>query len=213
MVKVMINDKTTLILVDLGYVLYKSNFSEIKNKLLEKSSLYKEEFYKKLALLFDKSFYGKINTEEIKEEYKKLADLANDKEVKSILENIFLQRNERLISYLTSISPLVKIGILSDLDEFDFGNFKNNFGDFLKIISEDYIFLSYITHQTKRDNCLDYLKSIFDRCNMKFNNIILIDDSKKTINIANEIGFIGIVYNFKDDLSVIHNAISLIINR
>ncbi|WP_207646306.1 HAD hydrolase-like protein [Cellulosilyticum sp. I15G10I2] len=199
--------KIEVVLWDIGNVLLKTIHENLLELIFEKRKIeiLRENYNNAISSILNESFYGRILLDETWTKLLDVVQIKNDDEIKEIKNSIAVNRNEELLTFIKSLAEKgYKIGIVSDLSQIGFNTVNNYYRDFLDLCKQDMIFLSIHYNLTKVKEGPQWFKEVTEKLKVDSDKILFIDDDKKIIEVAKELGINAIHYSkdkFTDDWS------------
>lgn len=182
------------LIFDLGNVIVNLNMRKFYKKILPKSDNKQINIYKDLWEPIEKLDKGLFSKEEFYQEAKKrfqFQDVGN-KEFFHMFNSIFDSLNYKLLDFIKKLKQdkMYKVFALSNTNPLHIEFLAKNIIDFQDYFNQ--VFYSYELGMIKPDPKIFLL--VLEHINYKPSECIFIDDNRKNVKVAEQIGMIGIQF-------------------
>lgn len=190
-----------VILWDLGNVFIQGIHGPLFDLLCVKnnSTLDKESFNKGMYEIINNSFYGRIGLEDTWKLLQVHADI-DDKSFMNIRSSVVKNNfNQGLIQEVMELKKRFTFGILSDLSQIGYSVVQNNIAHFTRQCEPKCVFISIFHGLTKLKDGHTFFNLALEKMNVSAHHVLLIDDSKKSIEKAKFLGMKGVIYQHAEN--------------
>ena len=190
-----------VILWDIGNVFIQSIHGPLFDLLFTKNNttLKREPFNKKMHEIINESFYGRIGLEDTWRKIQTYTCIDNDSFMNirsSIKKNNF---NHGLIQEVMTLKERFRFGILSDLSQIGYSVVQNNIAHFIEQCDPKCIFISIFYGLTKLKDGNKFFKIALEKMELSAQQVLLVDDSEKSIEAAKSLGIHAVVYQHSEN--------------
>lgn len=193
-------DGIKIVLWDLGNVLIQGVHKPLFDLIFKMNNATTDRvsFDRGIYGIINESFYGRIGLEDTWRQIQTLA--AIDDELfagirQSVEKNNF---NQQLISGAMKLTEQLQFGILSDLSQIGYSVAQSNISHFIQQCERERIFISISHGLTKLKDGNKFFTLALKKMNTPPQQVLLIDDSEKSVETAKALGMRGVVFRHSE---------------